>query len=261
MLTVSADVISQFTAALRTRDIIPPPELLNDGRLHRCDAAGRNGKGDATYLLHRDGVPAGGFENHRDGLGWENWHASVDRELTAAEREAQRRLIADARAQRDADDRERKAEAARRADAIWRQAAAECNGHPYLDAKHIGRPHGARSWRGRLVIPARDLEGTLHSLQFIAATGEKKFLTGGRVRGCCFVIGELFDGGVILLVEGFATAVTMYEATNYPVIAAFDAGNLPRVAAAVRRRYPAAKLVPRSRAKRPSQHRTMLNMG
>ncbi len=67
------DAISQFRIAMGERQIIPPVEIITDGKIHRCDAEGKNGRGDAAYLLHLDGVAAGGLENHRDGRGWENW--------------------------------------------------------------------------------------------------------------------------------------------------------------------------------------------
>jgi len=37
-----------------------PESIIADGSIRRCDAAGKNGKGDAAYLLHLDGIPAGG---------------------------------------------------------------------------------------------------------------------------------------------------------------------------------------------------------
>lgn len=77
-----SDPIQQFRSALAGRNIIPPDDLIADGRIHRCDVEGKGGKGDAAYLLHLDSVPAGGFENHRDGLGWENWRADIGRRLT-----------------------------------------------------------------------------------------------------------------------------------------------------------------------------------
>ncbi len=57
-----ATVLEQFRAALAARDIIPPEPIIADGRLHRCDAVGPRGHGDAAYLLHLDGVPTGGIE-------------------------------------------------------------------------------------------------------------------------------------------------------------------------------------------------------
>lgn len=73
LATVGAtpEVIDRFRAALAARAIVAPAQIIADGNIHRCDAAGKNGKGDAAYLLHLDGVPAGGLENWRDGRGWE----------------------------------------------------------------------------------------------------------------------------------------------------------------------------------------------
>ena len=80
----NADPYAQFRAALRGRGIIPPELLIDDGQLHRCDAEGHEGRGDATYVLHCNGFPAGGFQNWTDGAGWQNWRrrsrSSADRQ-------------------------------------------------------------------------------------------------------------------------------------------------------------------------------------
>ena len=78
--------VDQFRGALALRGIVPKKGEVNaDGRLHRCDVEGRGGKGDAAYVLHLGKVPAGGFQNWRDGGGWETWHADIGRALTAEE--------------------------------------------------------------------------------------------------------------------------------------------------------------------------------
>ena len=82
--------IEQFRAALAGRGILPKGgEIVADGRIHRCDAEGRGGKGDAAYLLHLDGIPAGGFQNWRDGAGWDTWHTDIGRTLTPDEQDVQ----------------------------------------------------------------------------------------------------------------------------------------------------------------------------
>lgn len=233
------DVIRQFRDAMARRSIIPPDDLLADGKLHRCDAEGKGGKGDATYLLHLDGIPAGGFENWRDGLGWENWRADMGRTLTTAEDAAHRARIEAARREREAEEAKRKAEARERASLLWAEAFP-CTGHAYLTRKGIAA-NGARIYRESLVLPIRDANGVLHSLQFIDADGRKRYLTGGRIRGCYFGIGKPDE--VLCIAEGFATGASIHEATGYAVAVAFDAGNLLPAAKALREKYPDLRLI------------------
>jgi phage/plasmid primase-like uncharacterized protein len=234
-----ADAIATFCDALRQRGIIPPWYIVADGKLHRCDAEGGHGKGDAAYLLHLDGIPAGGFQNWRDAEGWEIWTANIGRSLTAAERNDLRQQAEIARAEREAEEAQRHAEAAARADAIWRDIPP-CSEHPYLDRKGV-RAHGVRLSRGNVVIPVRDAEGLLHSLQFIGEDGGKKFLFGGRIRGGYCAIGRPAD--VILVGEGYATCASAHEASGYPVAVAFDCGNLRAVAEALRAKFQSARIV------------------
>ena len=231
--------IDQFRNALQARGIAPPDEIRADGLLHRCDANSKRGKGDAAYLLHLDGCPAGGFENWRDGLGWENWKADTGHTFTPEERAAHRQRMEGARVEREAENAKRKAEARERAAAIW--AASKPGPHPYLERKGI-EAHGARVYKSALAIPMRDTAGALHSLQFIAEDGSKRFLTGGRVDGCYFGIGGK-PGDVLCIAEGFATGASIHQATGHPVAVAFNAGNLEPVARALRAKLPAVRLI------------------
>lgn len=229
-------VIDQFRDAMRARNIIPPDDLQADGLPHRCDVdAGRRGKGDATYLLHLDGIPAGGFQNWRDSQGWQTWKADAGRIFTAEERAAYRARMEAARQQRDADKAARHAEAAKRAAAIW--AASRPGPHGYLERKGI-EAHGTAVYKGALVVPVRDSTGALTSLQFIAEDGEKKLLTGGRKEGCYFRIGGR-PADTLYIAEGFATGASIFQATGRSVAVAFDTGNLEPVALTLRRKLPA----------------------
>jgi putative DNA primase/helicase len=96
------------------------------------------------------------------------------------------------------------------------------------------------------------VDGNLHSLQFIAQNGEKRFLTGGRKSGCFFVIGKsgmLFaasginPSGKNLVGEGFATMASCHAAEDCPAVIAFDAGNIKPVAEALGRKYPEGTFV------------------
>jgi hypothetical protein len=114
--------------------------------------------------------------------------------------------------------------------------------HPYLTKKGVG-PHGIRQSDGCLIVPLCDENGALHSLQTIAATGEKCYLPGGRKRGCFHMIGDIDPGGEILIAEGYATAASLYEATGLTAAVACDCANLRPVGEALRKKYPAAMLI------------------
>ena len=235
-----ARVLDQFRVALRARNIVPPEPIVADGRLHRCHAAGRSGRGDAAYLLHLDGIPAGGLENWRDGLGWQTWRCEPARALTDAERHSLVERSRAAQAERDRDTAARQAAARATAARLWAAAVPAPADHPYLARKGV-QPFGLRVWRGVLLVPVRELAGELHSLQLISADGSKRFLRGGRIQGMGCWVGPSPEPddpqSPILIAEGFATAASLHEATDQPVAVAFNAGNLQPLARAVRDRW------------------------
>lgn len=235
------DPVEQFRAAMAARGLVPPTDLIADGRIHRCDAEGKGGKGDGSYLLHLDGFPAGGLENFRDGLGWQSWRAAVGRKLTPAEEAAHRSKIETARKERDAEDARLKAHARAKAESIWAEAIP-CESHPYLSEKCLSGSHGAKLHGDKLVIPMRDKTGVLHSLQLIDSEGNKRFLHGGRIKGCYYGLGgkpEMALG----VCEGFATGASLHEATGLAVAVAFNAGNLLAVAQAMCAKFPNLKII------------------
>ena len=59
----TASILDQFRTAAEARGLLLPDHLEADGKLHRCPLwDGAKGKKDGAYLLHLDGVPAGGFQ-------------------------------------------------------------------------------------------------------------------------------------------------------------------------------------------------------
>jgi len=86
-----------------------------------------------------------------------------------------------------------------------------------------------------LVIPLKDSQGHIHTLQFIKLSGEKRFLSGGKKQGNFYAIedGSKSTVSPLVIAEGFATASSINEYTGYTVLVAFDSGNLVHVAKAV----------------------------
>lgn len=232
------DPVAQFADAIRAAGLIVPEHIEPDGKLHRFASNGNRNDDAGWYVLHGDGIPAGSFGCWRIGLS-QTWRAEVGRKLTSAELEALARRSAEAERERAVEEALRHAEARERAIALWNAAAPASPKHPYLTAKSV-RPHGVRERGGELLIPMRN-GGELHSLQRINADGAKRYLSGGRVKGCYHSIGK--PNGTICVAEGYATGASVHEATGHAVAVAFDAGNLVSVTHELHAKYPEANLI------------------
>lgn len=201
-----------------------------DGKVHRVKY-GMERKRSGWYVLHQSGALFGGSYgcwkvreegftiSRRVGIG-------PDRDQIRAYKDKMRKL-----ALKEAEEkRERQRMAAIKAHEIWNNASLE-GISPYLERKGIG-PCGARFHGKSLIIPMGK-EGRLCSIQAIGADGFKKFLPGGEVSGCFFLI-EGTDK--VCLVEGFATGASIHESTGSSVVVCFSASNLPKVAPYLRRK-------------------------
>lgn len=123
---------------------------------------------------------------------------------------------------------------------IWDAASEAPTDFPYLKKKSV-MPHGIRLSGNRLLLPLYTGDGILSSLQFIAADGNKLFLTGATTARCFFLIGT--PVGRLCVAEGFATAASVFEATGYAVAVAFSSTNLKATTQEMRRKFPEAEII------------------
>lgn len=217
-----------------------PLELIADGRIHRFRLTGdKSGSRNGWVVLNDGPLSFGAFGSWKTGE-QHTWREATSKPLTAAERaEIQRHTQAMRQAQ--ALEREKvQAEARAKAQRLWARAKPATNTNPYLVRKRV-HAYGIRAMRDMLLIPARDVHGVLHTLQFISADGTKRFLTGGRIAGCYYAIGRPND--VLLIAEGLATASTLYEATGHAVAMCFNCGNMEAVARALRGKFPRLRMI------------------
>lgn len=82
-----------------------------------------------------------------------------------------------------------------------------------------------------LLVPVRDIQGTIHSIQYIDENGKERLTKDGKIKGNFAIIGDTtkIKEGVILA-ENLAIAASLYQSTNIPVIITFNANNTKEVA-------------------------------
>lgn len=261
MLQRESEIITAIGAALGNNINLKGKPLALDGKFHRF---GIDSSPDAGwYIAHSPDAVT--FGDWRDPTATQTWFAKAEHAPVAlpdAERIALEQRRAAERAAAELERSRRAAEAAKTAAAIWDAAPPAPADHPYLEHKRIA-PHIARvltptaaraappdvqsrlaGWGmlGALIIPSGCL-GEIANLQFINANGDKRFLLGGTKQGNRCILGRTAEAETIVVAEGFATAASIHEVTGYPVVVAFDAGNLSTVAAGIRREHPSARII------------------
>lgn len=209
-----------------------------DGKPHRVPVVEKKGRGlDGCYCLYGDGRPAGWAQNHVTGT-YTKLVATGAR-LSPEELARQRASFAAKKAEHEAQRREQYADASRRAAELFAKGHAVTT-HPYLEAKGVPPLGPIREKDGKLLIPLWDANGSPRGLQTIDSEGQKRFTPGMEKRGgyCLLDDQKRFNGGEIILCEGYATGASLSLATGKPVAVAFDAGNLEAVAEALRNKFP-----------------------
>jgi putative DNA primase/helicase len=247
------DPRQQFADELRKAGFqVDDQHPIMDGKIHRVPVEGdKAGERNGSYRGFLDGVPNGWHQNFKTTEKPVQWKSSVQG-MTEAERLA---LLATATTNKLSAEKKRDQAAdlaSQRAIEIL-SFASPAVGHAYLTAKQV-RSHGLfiaapgtsieiENGReidisGRLLVPIRDINGAVSSLQIVDDRGGKMFLRGGKIAGGQHVIGQIESPWPLLIAEGYATAATVHEATGHPVIVAFNAHNLGVVAAEQRAARP-----------------------
>lgn len=223
------DPVIAFQEALSAAGL-GAPEIHPTGQIIRYDAPGeKRGKKSNWYVYFDDEIPGGAAGSWKgEGEASLTWSATSLTELSPADRHRFNERMNEARILREQAEKARHAEARITAKKKWDAAKEPTPGHAYLQSKKVKSYGLKQDATGRLLIPVRDVEGTLHSLEYIDPHGGKKFLSGGEIKGHFHVIPG--EGRTAYLVEGYATGASIHEATGAEVIIAFSAGNLAAVA-------------------------------
>jgi putative DNA primase/helicase len=235
-----AKVEEEFAAWLEAQGAIltEPPTL--DGQKHYVDVEdAKKGSLKGAYAGYLDGRPAGWFRNFKtdsEPRKWVSDGAAPDPEQIALQR-AQSALQ---RQQREKDQRIAFDKVAERLEADYRSMPAANGSEAYHVNKMVKPSPGVKTdSHGNVVIPLYNSDGEFRTLERIWPDGSKHLDKGGQAWGAYHVVGgQLHDGQPILYAEGYATANSISEAIQHPVVMTVNAGNMVEVAKALKENYP-----------------------
>ncbi len=224
------DYRKDFISAIHHVGISFKGEIIADGAIHRFAPGGKGNK-DGWYVFY--GM-AGAFGDWSQDI-HEKWNLK-NKDVPGLDKEQLFKQIEKAKQTAEEERLCKQEETASLALEKW-TSFVERGESPYLIKKKV-EPFGVRFDNDSLVIPLRDTMGKLWSLQYIYPDGTKRFLIGGRKKGCFHHIGNLEDGKPIIITEGYATGASVYMATHQATVVAYDAGNLEPVLQELKKAYP-----------------------
>jgi phage/plasmid primase-like uncharacterized protein len=234
--------MNAFTQHLHDEGFTAAPEIAEPGKFYRFRSADKK-SGKPCYAMLFDDME-GGIYGDFSTNDYRVWQSRRMREMPYEERQAleEAHRVKAAIALKMREDEYRRN--AHKAAEVFSNLLPAPEDHPYLVKKQI-KPFGARiTPDGRLCILASCFDGdglAPSTLQFIAADGEKRFMTGGKTGGAFVTIDG--DNTTIYICEGYATGASINMATGCTVIVAFNAGNLMAVAKQARAKAPTASII------------------
>ncbi|MGL3650599.1 LPD7 domain-containing protein [Enterobacter hormaechei subsp. hoffmannii] len=230
----------EFTAWLEERGAIIKDPIEFDGQKHYVDTVdGKAGSRKGVYAAFLDGRPAGWYRDYKNGGEIQKWVSTG----AAPNPEQMAMLRADAAARRE----QRAAAQADKFDQTANRLMEEYNRLPdatgdlaYLKNKQVIAANDLKAdERGNVVIPLFNADGEFRTLERIWSDGSKHLEKDGQAWGSFFVVGgQLKDGDNLLYAEGYATAASISEAINQPVIMTVNAGNMVEVAGRLKDTFP-----------------------
>jgi len=181
------------------------------------------------------------FVYSRDGES-RSWHSKNSKQMTAEEKAMHYARIKADKIACEARVEKEYMQAADKARRLWASYSPASNELDYIIRKEI-EPLAARQTRDILVLPVYN-DNKLWSLQFINKDGNKRFLSGGKIKGGFGSLVFKNDSKEkVVITEGYATAVSIRMATGLPVFFAYMADNLMSVAKTVRKNFPDSEII------------------
>lgn len=247
-------VEQEFKEALESNGLIIDGLPIMDGKLRRVAVLGDKGRQTSgAYIGYLDGRPAGFIQNFKAGikLNWvsdtkEYTHIPINRkEIQKRKQEQEDELLA-------LWEKSAKILSSEYSEAKWAYSQ-----NPYLKSKGFEENfYLKQDKRGNLLIPLRDINSKLWSVQRIFSNGDKIIGMSKadnpeglnvRKKGLFSLIGAspfaLSKLDAFYIAEGFATSASIFKATGKPCIMCIDAGNMKEVVSSLSKAFPNKEIV------------------
>ena len=212
-----------------------------DGEIHRVSTSDKPGAKNGWYLAFPDKIVMV-LGNWKTGLGY------TYKEDGYCLTPPQKRAITQARNNAKKEKVRLQTQTASYARQTYK-GASEVAVHPYLTSKGLDSADGLKMVKDQLLVPLVNLvTQQVENLQRIFPDGAKRFLKHGRITGLCCPCGFIDSEWPaqiekIFICEGYATAATIYQMTQQPVLAAMNANNLLSVAKLAQKKWPGVEIV------------------
>lgn len=224
------DPVCQFSGAMLEHGLQPDQVTYTNGAFRRFSTNGNKSDKPGFFSLTYDGSEAFGcFGDWSKGM-FVPWSSRDVKKMSPGERADYDDRVKEQRQQAQQAREKACCEAAKKAKSALSKMA-DCKEHPYLAVKGVKPVPGLKlSKSGELVIPIYGPNSNVTSYQRIYEADhgfEKRFMSGGRTKGGWF---RIPGSEVVCICEGFATGLSIHEATGCTVVIAFSGGNLISVA-------------------------------
>lgn len=221
--------------------IADPEAVVADDTIRRLHMVGdKRGKPSVSYQLGGDDEFAYGWIT-----GWKvsgeavHWHSKPPRGQTQKCRKLAKERADANRAARDVERQRVREEGQREIARVWADAFPAVS-HAYLERKGLSVHPDLRESEGILLIPMMR-DGDMVGMQTISESGVKLFKPGSDTAGSyCDITG---DPDTVVIAEGYATGLRIWEVTGYTVRVAFTAGQMAAVTVGAREHFTGARLI------------------
>lgn len=241
------DPTVSFREELEKRGYELRGDPIADGRIHRVHITGHKGSSkNGSYAIHQDGRPVMWVKDWKNGTeetikhSQSNYRAGADDKAISIQKDINRIKAA----QQELDRSRMQYAVSQRLNKEYSSLPLPNTdfSHPYTDAKKV-RPRNAKlDTNNNLLIAFRNINDEIKTVQRISAeqkngSWSKYWEKGGEKNGNFAIIGAKdftsfkHSGKSIILAEGYATAMSVYDASkDNPVIVVGDSGNISAVA-------------------------------